>query len=227
MGYFATFMSRPALNGYYSSGWHLHQSLTDAKSGLNLFAPKTSGEPLSALGMNYLAGLLHHAKASTVLANPTINAYRRFRANSLAPDRVTWSNDHRGVMLRILAGQGDAASRVENRIGEPSANPYLYIASQLIAGLDGIDQKRDPGPPETNPYTSQHPMLPTTLSEALMLFEKEPIFVKEFGRLFVDYYVRIKRTELQRYEMYRKDNKIDPASDAITEWEQNEYFDFF
>ena len=98
------------LKGYYSSGWHLHQSLVDAKSGRNLFA-QISGAALSPLGMNYLGGLLHHAMASTVLANPTINGYRRFRMNSLAPDRVAWGTDHRGVMLRDPGGSG--------RYGEP------------------------------------------------------------------------------------------------------------
>jgi len=227
MGYFATFMSRPALKGYYSSGWHLHQSLTDAKSGRNLFMPKSPGEQLSPTGKNYLGGLLHHALASTILSTPTINGYRRFRVNSLAPDRATWGRDHRGVMFRVLGGQGDTASRIENRVGEPSANPYLYIASQLITGFDGLDNKREPGPPDTDPYTSQHAMLPKSLAEALSVFEQEPLFTKEFGKTFIDYYVRIKRTELQRYETYIKEHGIDAASETTTDWEQNEYFDFF
>ncbi len=226
MGYLATFMCRPGLKGYYSSGWHLHQSIVDGKSGRNLFAPKT-GTALSPLGMKYLGGLLHHAMASTVLANPTINGYRRFRMNSLAPDRVAWGTDHRGVMLRVLAAPGDMASRIENRVGEPAANPYLYIASQLITGLDGLDNKRDPGPPDTDPYTTNHTMLPKTLVAALELFEREPLFTREFGKIFVEYYGKIKRTELQRYESYAKDHNIDPASEATTEWEHNEYFDFF
>src|SRR6185437_7576981 len=147
--YLATFMCRPALKGFYSSGWHLHQSLTNAKTGLNLFIPKSSEEVLSPLGKQYLAGLLHHALASTVLANPTVNAYRRFRINSLAPDRAAWGLDHRGVLLRVLGGRKDPATRIENRMGEPSANPYLYIASQIVTGLDGVDHERDPGAPET------------------------------------------------------------------------------
>src|SRR5262249_16834820 len=128
MGYLATFMSRPGLKGFFSSGWHLHQSIVDKKADRNLFVPRA--DALSPFGMKYLGGLLHHAMASTVLANPTINGYRRFRANSLAPDRVSWGTDHRGVMFRVLGGAGDPASRIENRVGEPSANPYLYIASQ-------------------------------------------------------------------------------------------------
>lgn len=227
MGYLATFMCRPALKGFYSSGWHLHQSLVAAKGDQNLFIPENMGELLSPLGMNYLGGLMHHAAASTVLANPTVNAYRRFRVNSLAPDRAAWGSDHRGVMLRVLGAVNDPASRIENRLGEPSANPYLYVASQLIAGMEGVDNDRDPGPPDTDPYTTQHTMLPRTLSEALTLFERETLFKKEFGEVFVDYYVKFKRTELKRFENYLEEHKIDPASENATEWEQNEYFDFF
>jgi glutamine synthetase len=227
LGYLASFMCRPALKGFYSSGWHLHQSLVNARSGLNVFMPKSSEEFLSPLGRHYLAGLLHHALASTVLANPTVNAYRRFRINSLAPDRAVWGLDHRGVMLRVLSGTKDPATRIENRIGEPSANPYLYIASQIVAGLDGVDHERDPGGPETDPYISQRPMLPASLTDALALFEQEPLFRDQFGKTFVDYYAKIKRTELQRYEAYARENGIGRESEATTQWEQDEYFDFF
>jgi glutamine synthetase len=70
-------------------------------------------------------------------------------------------------------------------------------------------------------------MLPATLAAALTLFEQEPLFRDQFGKTFVDYYVKIKRTELQRYETYTRDNGIDPGSEATTQWEQDEYFDFF
>jgi glutamine synthetase len=103
--------------------------------------------------------LLNHAVAAAVFANPTVNAYRRFRTNSLAPDRLTWGTDHRGVMLRVLGEVGDHASRIENRLGEPSANPYLYIASQIISGLDGIDNSLDPGAPATDPYSADTTIL--------------------------------------------------------------------
>jgi glutamine synthetase len=227
MGYLATFMSRPALKGYCSSGWHLHQSLVDAANGNNAFMPEVEAKPLSWTGLAYLGGLMHHALPSTVFANPTINGYRRFRMNSLAPDRVAWCSDHRGVMLRVLGAVNDPASRIENRIGEPSANPYLYIVSQIVAGLDGIDSKRDPGPPDTDPYATKHPMLPKSLGDALALMENEALFRNELGPLFVDYYVKLKRTELARFEKFTADNNIDPVSDETTAWEQDEYLDFF
>ena len=144
MGCFATFMCRPGLKNHYSSGWHLHQSLTEAKGahherGKNLFMPARAQDCLSPLGLNYLGGLLKHAVPATVFTTPTVNGFRRFRTNSLAPDRCGWGYDHRGAMLRVLGAPGDGASRIENRSGEPSANPYLFIASQIAAGLDGID----------------------------------------------------------------------------------------
>ena len=98
------------------------------------------GEALSAFGRAYLAGLLEHARASTVFTTPTINGYKRYRSYSLAPDRAIWGRDNRGVMIRVLGGAGDPATRLENRIGEPAANPYLYMASQILSGLDGIDR---------------------------------------------------------------------------------------
>jgi glutamine synthetase len=227
MGCLATFMSRPALKGYYSSGWHLHQSLVDATKGHNVFTPREDGQPLSPIGRCYLGGLLQHALPAVVFANPTINGYRRFRANSLAPDRVAWCADHRGVMLRVLGGVDDPASRIENRIGEPAANPYLYILSQIVAGLDGIDNRQDPGPPDTDPYAASRPMLPKSLKEALALMEDEPLFKRELGSTFVDYYVSFKQTEIVRYEQFIAENNIDPGSDETTAWEQDEYFDFF
>jgi glutamine synthetase len=226
-GYFATFMCRPKLPGYYSSGWHLHQSLTDAKTGANLFMPEGDGEHLSPLGEAYLAGLLEHAVAATVFATPTVNGYRRFRPNSLAPDRATWAYDHRGVMVRVLGGVGDPATRLENRIGEPAANPYLYIASQIAAGLAGIDGKMALPPADDAPYTAERQMLPTDLMQALDAMEAEPLFRRDFGDVFVDYYLKLKRTEANRYLQALELFDATAPDDEPSEWEQNEYFDFF
>jgi glutamine synthetase len=226
MGYFATFMCRPALKGYYSSGWHLHQSLVDAGSGRNLFMPGDKGECLSQLGRAYLGGLMKYAIPSTAFATPTVNGYRRFRPNSLAPDRTTWCYDHRGVMIRVLGAAGDPATRMENRIGEPSANPYLYILSQVVAGLDGIEQKLDPGRPDDDPYNAERPMLPASLPSALDALEREPLFRAQIGAVFIDYFLKLKRNEAGRFAQWLKDSGAQPG-DEPTAWEQNEYFDFF
>ena len=227
MGYLASFMCRPKVKGLYSSGWHLHQSLVDADTGGNVFTPTESGEPLSKLAKAYLGGLLNHAVSAAVFANPTVNAYRRFRTNSLAPDRLTWGTDHRGVMLRVLGEVGDQASRIENRLGEPSANPYLYIASQIITGLDGIDNSLDPGAPATDPYSADRTKLPKSLPLALDSLDNSPLFRREMGELFVNHYLALKRKESDRFTEFVKANSLDPTSEEITDWEQNEYFDFF
>ncbi|MBI3435609.1 MAG: glutamine synthetase, partial [Proteobacteria bacterium] len=227
MGHFATFMCRPGIKGFYSSGWHLHQSLVNSADGRNLFMPETAGQPCSPLARHFLGGLIEHAAAATVFTTPTINGYRRFRPNSLAPDRITWAFDHRGVMIRVLGGAGDAASRFENRCGEPSANPYLYMLAQIIAGLDGVDHERDPGPACDEPYASGHPLLPKSLPAALDALDRSTLFRREIGAIYVDYFQRLKRNEIGRFERWQEDTGNSGDGEDVTEWEQNEYFDFF
>ena len=224
LGYFATFMCRPALKGFYSSGWHLHQSLTDAATGDNLFVPRETGDVLSPLGQSYLAGLLQYAVPATVFATPTVNGYRRLRPNSLAPDRATWAHDHRGAMIRVLGGVDDPATRLENRVGEPAANPYLYIMSQIATGLAGIETNAVLPPPSDEPYAAERPLLPKSLPEALDALDSEPLFRRLLGDTFIDYFVKLKRTEAGRYQNSLQGT---PPGDEASEWEQNEYFDFF
>jgi glutamine synthetase len=224
LGYFATFMARPALKGFYSSGWHLHQSVIDAATGENLFMPRKSGDFLSPLGQSYLAGLLQYAAAATVFATPTVNGYRRFRLNSLAPDRATWAYDHRGAMIRVLGGTDDPATRLENRVGEPAANPYLYILAQIVTGLAGIETGAALPPPSEEPYAAERPLLPKSLPEALDALDAEPLFRRALGDTFVEYFLKLKRTEAGRYQSSLQGA---PPGDEPSEWEQNEYFDFF
>src|SRR5262245_46928136 len=149
-GLLASFMCRPRVANTMSSGWHLHQSLIDTKSASNAFV--ATDELLSPVGRHYLAGLVTHAAAAAAFATPTINGYKRYRSYQLAPDRAIWGRDNRGVMVRVLGGAGDPATHLENRIGEPAANPYLYMASQIIAGLGGMARKLEPGPSADTPY---------------------------------------------------------------------------
>ena len=226
-GYLASFMCKPAIEGYCTNGWHLHQSLTDAKKGTNLCMTKEKGQTLSSLAKNYMAGLLENANASSVFATPTINGYRRFAPNSLAPDRATWGRDHRGTMLRLLGGSEDPATRFENRLGEPAANPYLFIASQIAGGLDGIERQAQPWGAADAPYEAERPMLPTSLNDALDALSNSTVFRESFGDLYVDYYLSLKHAELNRFKAYVEDNGDQDAENGISHWEQNEYFDFF
>jgi glutamine synthetase len=214
-GYHATFMCRPKLPNVFASGWHLHQSLVSAKSGENAFMAKEADEALSPVGRRYLAGLLQHARASAVFATPTINGYKRYRSYSLAPDRANWGRDNRGVMVRVLGGSNDPATRLENRIGEPAANPYLYMASQILAGLDGIDRALDPPPSADTPYETKATALPKTLREALDALGRDSFFRDKLGAGFIDYYVHIKNAELERFQA------------EVSDWEHREYFEMF
>lgn len=225
MGYFATFMCKPAFEGFFSSGWHLHQSIADKASGQNLFTPREDGDLLSTLGSSYLAGILDNTIAGLAFSTPTVNGYRRFRPNSLAPDRVTWGHDHRGTLVRVLGGPGDPDTRLENRVGEPAANPYLFIAAQIAAGLDGMDRKLAPGPTDDTPYDADRPKLPDSLEKALDALENGPLFRSAFGDVFTRYFVTLKRAECQRFSQFLEQAAGEP--DQVTQWEQNEYFDFF
>ena len=214
-GYHATFMCRPKLPNVFASGWHLHQSLVSRATGENAFMAKDKGEVLSGFGAHYLAGLLEHARASTVFTTPTINGYKRYRSYSLAPDRAIWGRDNRGVMIRVLGGAGDAATRLENRIGEPAANPYLYMASQILSGLDGVDRKLDPGPSADTPYETKAALLPKSLREAVSALNDDPFFRDALGAAFVDYYAHIKNAEIDRFQA------------EVSDWEHREYFEMF
>ena len=181
-GYHATFMCRPKLPNVFASGWHLHQSLVSRDSGENAFMAREGDEALSPLGRAYLAGLLAHARASTVFTTPTINGYKRYRSYSLAPDRAIWGRDNRGVMIRVLGGAGDPATRLENRIGEPAANPYLYMASQILSGLDGVDRKLDPGPSADTPYETKAALLPKIVAGSGVRARRRSVLPRGDGR---------------------------------------------
>ncbi len=219
-GLLASFMCRPAQQNLLSSGWHLHQSLLARRGGRNAFAGDDR-DGLSTVGLGFLGGLLDHAQAAAAFTAPTVNGYKRYRAYTLAPDRAIWARDNRGVMVRVIGQPGDPATHLENRIGEPAANPYLYMASQIYAGLDGMAARRDPGPSADTPYETKAPALPKDLGEAVAALRASEVFRKDFGAAFVDYYAHIKDAEFARFKAEAS------GGGDVTAWEQNEYFDMF
>jgi glutamine synthetase len=219
-GYLASFMCRPALPNVMSSGWHLHQSLLEGRSRRNAFA-FDHADVLSTVGRYYLGGLLAHARAAAAFTTPTINGYKRYRAYSLAPDRAIWGRDNRGVMIRVLGQPGDPTTHLENRVGEPAANPYLYVASQIYSGLDGIARRLDPGRSADTPYEAAAALLPKSLSESLTALRADETLRAGFGGGFIDYYTHIKAAELERFEKEASDQA------DVTPWEQKEYLDLF
>jgi glutamine synthetase len=214
-GYHATFMSRPAGTATASTGWHLHQSLRERATGRAAFDPGPDEVLMSSTARHWLGGLLAHAPAAAAFTTPTVNGYKRYLPFSLAPDRVLWGADNKGAMVRVVGGGSDTGARLENRSGEPAANPYLYIASQLVSGLDGLARGTDPGPPTENPYVAEATHLPRSLGEAVTALEQDPAFADALGRKVVDWYSRIKRDEFARYLAH------------VSDWEQREYFDLF
>ncbi len=215
-GLHATFMSRPNFPNSFTSGWHLHQSIVEETSGANLMPADSAGQLLSERGRHYLAGLLDHAVESCLLTTPTITGYKRYQPQSLAPFRAAWGTQHRGAMLRVVGSSGDPATRVENRVGDSAANPYLYMASQMLSGLDGLEAKAEPPPASDSPYEAEAgPLLPGNLGEAVQAFAGSTFYRSELGDEFVDYLTGLKQAEWTRF------------LNTVTDWEQKEYLELY
>ena len=215
MNLHATFMTKPGLPNVFSSGWHLHQSLAAIDSGRNAFTAEDA--LLSPVGLHYVGGVLRHVRAGTAFSNPTINGYKRLNANPLAPKRAVWSHDNKAAMCRLIGGPGDAATHIENRSGEPAANPYLFMATQIFAGLDGMANATDPGGPlNDDPYgQAGMELLPASLMDSVDALDKSAMFRKALGDDVVDHFLAMKRHEIGRFLSH------------VTDWEHREYFEAF
>ena len=222
-GYHASFMCRPPFPNVMAGGWHLHQSLVHLADGANAMVAARDARAwptddaravLSEPGCRYLAGLLAHAHGAALLSTPSLSGYARFRPNALAPMAAVWGRDNRGAMLRVLGGPGDPATRIENRVGEPMANPYLYIASQVLAGMDGLRRGLVPPPATTSPYGATDRPLPNGLGQALDALAHDEVMTDGLGAALVGCLQRIKRSELERH---------DAATDREA-WSRREYF---
>ncbi len=224
-GYHASFVCLPPFPNVMASGWHLHQSLTHLADGRNAFVrdaaapgttPADATHTLSDIGTHWLGGLLAHAHGAAVFGTPTVNGFGRFKPNAMAPQSVVWGRDNRGAMLRVLGGAGDCATRIENRVGEPMANPYLYIASQVHCGLSGLQRQVDPGMATDSPYAAGE-RLPAGLDEALRALADDAVLCDGFGAPLVKLLTRVKRSELERHA----------AALDQDAWMRREYFSRF
>lgn len=213
-GFHASFMAIPKVQHVFPSGWHMHQSLVNS-AGDNAFVASETPGPLSKLGMAYLGGLLDNAPGTALLTTPTVNGYKRQRPDGFAPTKASWALENRGSMLRVIGGPNDPASRIENRIGEPTANPYLYIASQIIAGRDGVSRGSDPGEAVKAAYLADRPTLPGSLMEAVAAFKQSDVLKRELGDAFHNYMVMLKEFEINRF------------LSSVTDWEHTEYFEMY
>ncbi len=204
-GLYACFLPKPIF-GDNGSGMHTHQSLF--KDGKNLFfdpTGKDSYAELSKLGLSYAAGLLSNIKVILALSNPTLNSYRRLVPHFEAPTAVAFSKRNRSAAIRIpmYFKNEEKAKRIEFRVPDPTCNPYLAFAAELIFGLEGIDKKMDPqklgyGPFEQNIWeNSKVEQTPNNLFEILENLSKDKVLVKSgvFSEGLIDSYIQVKKDE--------------------------------
>jgi glutamine synthetase len=212
-GLLATFIGRP-WNDDEGSGFHLHLSLVDGE-GRNALADPDGEEGLAAVTRHFIAGVLEHAPGLMALFNPTVNAYRRLNPEALVPTRVCWGHDNRFTFVRVPRERG-SATRVEIRVGDGSANPYLAYTAALAAGLDGIRRGLEPPAPLSGfiyelPEEEIGPPLPSTLPDAIAALEADDLLVAAMGEELVSTFKKIKQYELNRYSQW------------VSDWELREY----
>lgn len=209
-GHLATFMPKP-FNDEGGSGYHLHFSMLDGDEAPAFDDPR-SPDGLSEVAHHAIGGILAHAPAIAAVANPTINSYKRFGPDTLAPWLIDWGLDNRSAMVRIPPERGSAA-RLELRLGDASANSYLAIAGMLAGALLGIRNRIEaPEPLVGYGYdVSKAEKLPQSLPEALDALERDKELGDLFGERFVNAFLAYKRDEVERFRTW------------ITDWEFHEY----
>lgn len=223
-GAICTFMPKPFSNRT-GSGMHMHLSIADDHAP-NLFHDDRDkqGLGLSPLAYQFLAGVLTHARALCALVAPSVNSYKRlvvgqtFSGSTWAPAYICYGDNNRTAMVRIPFG------RLELRLPDACANPYLATAAVIAAGLDGIDRKLSPGAPRNLNIHGLGPaelkeqdlgVLPQSLSEALDVLERDPLFAEQLGKPFIGEFIRLKRMEWVDYHRH------------VSDWEVRRYLEFF
>ncbi len=215
----ATFMPKP-FTSLTGNGCHAHVSVWDRSGKKNLFHDPKGELGLSKLAYQFLGGVMHSTDALCAIFNPTVNSYKRINAPrttsgaTWAPNTVTYSGNNRTHMIRI-----PDRGRFELRLMDGAANPYLLQAGVLAAGLDGIDNRRDPGPRhDINMYEEGHKLknvkrLPLNMLDAIRAFDNSKTLRKAFGDSFVDSYVKLKNIEWNNYArhltQWERDNTLD------------------
>jgi glutamine synthetase len=205
------------------SGLHFHLSLADDKHQQIMAASDDpQGLGLSPTGYQFLAGLLRHAPALTALCAPTVNSYKRLlcaeslSGTSWAPSTIAYGDNNRTTVARVVYG------RLEWRLPDSAANPYLALAGVIAAGLDGIERELDPGAAlnrdvyQMSAQERSHlPLLPQNLGLACDALARDPVMAQQLGQGFVDEFVRLKQAEWAEYSQH------------VSAWERERYLDWF
>jgi glutamine synthetase len=213
-GLHATFMPKPIF-GQNGSGMHTHQSLFRGEE--NAFHDPKAPDQISRIMRWYVGGLLEHARSFSLVTNPLVNSYKRLVPGYEAPVHVAWAHRNRSPLVRVPARRGKG-TRVELRMPDPAANPYLALAVQLAAGLDGIRRRIEPPEPvEKNIFTLsvrdrrryRIQELPRDLSEALEAFRRSPLMREVLGDHVFNHLIAAKEQEWQQYSTQVHDWEIE------------------
>jgi glutamine synthetase len=216
----ASFMPKP-FHGQFGAGLHTHNTLIDSKKSQNLFYDGDGSFGLSKLGLNFIGGVLAHAKALTAVTNPSVNSYKRLVPGWEAPVYVSWARYNRTALIRVPPGKA-MKTRIEYRPTDGTCNFYVAFAGILACGLDGVRRKTDPPEPvEENVYEMNETerakrhidLLPGSLGEALKELSKDKVILDALGRPFYDRFLEIKTREWRDFNM------------TVHEWERNKYID--
>jgi glutamine synthetase type III len=214
----ATFMPKPFLS-LTGNGCHAHVSLW-SKAGKNVFEDQQGELGLSKDGYHFIGGLMHSADALAAITNPTVNSYKRINAPrttsgaTWSPNSVTYGGNNRTHMIRI-----PDAGRFELRLADGATNPYLFQAGLLAAGLDGLENKRDPGKRlDIDMYAEGHTVrdakkLPLNLLDALRALDKSSVLKSGFGEDVVASYIKLRQAEWNEY------------AGQLTDWERRTTLD--
>ncbi|MDA8443174.1 MAG: type I glutamate--ammonia ligase, partial [Peptococcaceae bacterium] len=215
-GLHATFMPKPIF-GINGSGMHTNQSLF--KNGKNAFYDPNGPLELSQEAYQYIAGLMAHVRSFAAITNPTVNSYKRLVPGYEAPCYIAWSARNRSPLIRIPAKRG-VSTRIELRSPDPSCNPYLALAVQLAAGLDGIKHKLvPPASVDQNIYRMNTAMreevgigsLPATLNDALEELKKDQVVRDALGEHLFERFIEAKTKEWDSFRI------------KVHQWELDEY----
>ena len=211
-GYALTFMAKP--NEKEGNSSHIHLSFRGLDGSMVMVDEKDKEQGMSDVGRQFVAGQIEHLREMTLLFAPNINSYKRFVPGSFAPTAIRWGRDNRTCALRLV-GHGPSL-RLENRVAGGDVNPYLAVSGIIAAGLDGISKKMVLEPAfQGNAYASDSARLPSSMPEALELWENSSWIKEVFGPEVQAHYANMAKIEIAAY------------GKAITDWELFRNFERF